>query len=115
VTVTVIRDKKEQNLTLTLPEKKDSGSLLNSFDMPEFSAETQQAINRAADEVARMTPAIMQKVQQSGLCRKEMEKKLNDAERTLRDRQKEIQEWQEQEKEWQEKLRHELSGAWIEI
>jgi len=108
VTVTVIRDKKEQNLTLTLPEKKDSGSLLNSFDMPEFSAETQQAINRAADEVARMTPAIMEKVQQSGLCRKDMEKKLKDAERTLRDRQKQIQ-------EWQEKLRHELSGEWTEI
>ncbi len=115
VTVTVMRDKKEQNLTLTLPEKKDSGSLLNSFDLPEFSAETQQAINRAADEVARMTPAIMEKVQQSGLCQKEMEKKLKDAEQQLRDRQKEIQKWQEQEKEWQEKLRHELSGEWTEI
>jgi membrane-associated protease RseP (regulator of RpoE activity) len=116
--VTVMRDKKEQNLTLTLPEKKDSGSLLNSFDMPEFSAETEQAINHAAEEVARMTPAIMEKVQQSGLCRKDMEKKLKDAEQTLRDRQKEIQKWQgkeSQEKEWQEKLRHELSGEWTEI
>jgi membrane-associated protease RseP (regulator of RpoE activity) len=28
--VTVMRDKKEQNLTLTLPEKKDSGSLLTA-------------------------------------------------------------------------------------
>lgn len=82
--------------------------MLNSFDMPEFSAETQQAINRAADEVARMTPAIMEKVQQSGLCPKEMERKLKDAEQQLHDRQKEIE-------EWQVKLRHELSGEWTEI
>ena len=108
VTVTVMRDKKEQILTLTLPEKKDSGSLLNSLDMPELSAEMQQAMNRAAEEVARMTPAIVEKVQQSELCRKAIEKKLKDSERTLRDRQKEIH-------EWQEKLRHELSGEWTEI
>jgi Na+/phosphate symporter len=103
-----MRDKKEQILTLTLPEKKDSGSLLNSLDMPELSAEMQQAMNRAAEEVARMTPAIVEKVQQSELCRKAIEKKLKDSERTLRDRQKEIH-------EWQEKLRHELSGEWTEI
>jgi membrane-associated protease RseP (regulator of RpoE activity) len=107
--VTVMRDKREQNLTLPLPEKKDSGSLLeNSFDMPEFSAETEQAINRAAEEVARMTPAIMESIQKQGLCRKDMEKKLKEAERTLHDRQKEI-------REWEEKLRHELSGEWTEI
>ena len=42
--VIVMRDKKEQNLTLTLPEKKDSGSLLeDSFDLSDFTAETEQA------------------------------------------------------------------------
>jgi membrane-associated protease RseP (regulator of RpoE activity) len=42
--VTVMREKKEQNLTLTLPEKKDSGSLLeDSFDVPDFTAETELA------------------------------------------------------------------------
>ena len=39
--VTVMREKREQNLTLTLPEKKDSGSLLeDSFDIPALTAET---------------------------------------------------------------------------
>ena len=52
--VTVMREKREQNLTLTLPEKKDSGSLLeDSFDVPEFTAEMEQAISRAGDEIAR--------------------------------------------------------------
>jgi len=113
--ITVMRDKKEQTLTLTLPEKKDSGSLLNSFDIPEVSAETEQAINRAAEEVARMTPAIMESMQKHGLCPKNMEKKLKDAEQDLHDRQKELQIWQEKEKDWQEKVRHEVSGEWTEI
>src|ERR1039457_1330876 len=46
--VTVMREKREQNLTMTLPEKKDSGSLMeDSFDVPDITAETEQAINRA--------------------------------------------------------------------
>src|SRR6202522_3590629 len=48
--VTVMRDKREQNLTLTLPEKGDSGSLIeDSFDVPDFTAEVEQAINRRSD------------------------------------------------------------------
>jgi len=48
--VTVMRDKREQNLTLTLPEKKDTGSLLeDSFDVDEVEAETEQAIEDSCD------------------------------------------------------------------
>lgn len=113
-TVTVIREKREQNLTLTLPEKKDSGSLLeDSFDMPDFSAETEQAINRAAEEVARVTPAIVEKLRQQGLCTKDLEKELQDTQRKLGDQQKQLRDGRQ--KEQQEKLRHELSGEWTEI
>jgi membrane-associated protease RseP (regulator of RpoE activity) len=106
--VTVMRDRKEQNLTLTLPEKKDSGELLeDSFDIPNFTAETEQAINRAGDEMARMGPAIMEKVQQA-LCRKDMEKKLQDSQRNMREQQQRMQ-------DQQRKLRHGLSGDWAEI
>jgi predicted metalloprotease with PDZ domain len=106
--VTVMREKKEQNLTLTLPEKKDSGSLLeDSFDIPDFTAETQQAINRDGDEIARMGPAIMEKIQKN-LCPKDMEKRLQDAQRMTHEQQQKMQ-------ERQQKLRHELSGEWAEI
>jgi membrane-associated protease RseP (regulator of RpoE activity) len=103
--VTVMREKKEQNLTLTLPEKKDSGSLLeDSFDVdiPAITAETQQAINHAGDEVARMAPAIAEKVQ------REYSLRMKDLEKQLQDSQQEMQ-------ERQQKLRHKLSGAWAEI
>jgi hypothetical protein len=104
--VTVIREKREQTLTLTLPEKKDSGSLLeDSFDVPGFTAETEQAINRAGDEIARMAPAITEKVQQtlrsSDLDLRNLDKKLQDLQREMQGR--------------QHKLRHKLSGAWAEI
>jgi len=104
--VTVMREKREQNLTLTLPEKKDSGSLLeDSFDIPDFTAETEQAINRAGNEFARMDPAIVEKMQQQALCWKDMEKRLQDSQRKM----------QEKMQERQLKLRHELSGEWAEI
>jgi serine protease Do len=122
--VTVMREKREQNLTLTLPEKKDSGSLMeDSFDVPDITAETEQAINRAGDEIARITPAIMEKVRQTlsltlhsrdmdlrdidlrDLDLRDLDKELQDLQRKMQDRQQEMQ----------QKLRRELSGEWTEI
>lgn len=106
--VTVMREKREQNLTLTLPEKKDSGSLLeDSFDVPDFTAEAEQAIGRAGDEIARMAPAIAEKVQRN-LCPKDMEKRLRDSQRMMHEQQRKMQ-------DRQQKLRHELSREWAEI
>jgi membrane-associated protease RseP (regulator of RpoE activity) len=122
--VTVMRDKREQNLTLTLPEKKDSGSLLEgSFDMPDFTAETEQAINRAEEEIARLGPATMETARQAmeqaqqalSWKDKDFEKKLDDVQRNLQDRQKQLQERQKKMQERQQKLRHELSGEWADI
>jgi serine protease Do len=115
--VTVMREKREQNLTLTIPEKKDSGSLLeDSFDVPDFTAETEQAINRAGGEIARIGPATMETVRQAteqaqrALCSrdidfKDIDDRLQDLQRKMQERQQEIQ----------QKLRHELSGEWAEI
>ncbi|MFI5111127.1 MAG: S1C family serine protease, partial [Terriglobales bacterium] len=114
--VTVMREKREQNLTLTLPEKKDSGSLLeDSFDLPDFTAETERAISRAGEEIARLGPAIMEKVQQQATCWKDMEKRLQDSQRRLQDSQRKMQERQQKMQGRQQKLRHELSGEWAEI
>ena len=122
--VTVVRDKREQNLTLTLPERKDSGHLLeDTFEMPEVSVETQLAIQRAEGEVARLSPEIMQKVQR-------------EIDRANKEVQRAQEHWQEQQKCWQkhledqqqkmhdrqqkmhdreQKLRREISGEWTEI
>jgi serine protease Do len=108
--VTVMREKREQNLTLTLPDKKDSGSLLeDTLNIPEISAETEQAINRAENEIARISPAIVEKLEQRGeFYREEAEKRQREHEQKWRERQQKMQ-------ERQQKLRHELSGEWTEI
>lgn len=106
--VTVMREKREQNLTLTLPAKKDTGSLLEeTFDIPALTAVTQQAINRAGAEIARMAPAVADKIQRN-LCPKDLEKRLEDSQRLMHEQQQKMQ-------ERQQKLRHELSGEWAEI
>jgi serine protease Do len=107
--VTVIREKREQTLTLSLPEKKDSGGLLeDSFDIPDVSVETEQAINRAEAEIARLGPAINEKVEQQESCRRDLEKELQESRRKQQDEQRKMQERQRM-------LRRELSGAWAEI
>lgn len=108
-TVTVMREKREQNLTLTLPEKKDSGSLLeDSFEIPEISVDVEQALDHVEAEVARMTPAIVEKLQLDTKHRR-------DAEKRLQERQQKLQEQRQKMQERQQKLRHEFSGEWTEI
>jgi membrane-associated protease RseP (regulator of RpoE activity) len=98
--VTVMRDKKEQNLTLTLPEKKDAGSLMeDSFDLKGLTAGSEKEVNRIADEMARLGP-MLDNVQRD-VELKELQKKLDDAQRKMR--------------QSQEKLRQKLSGDGAEL
>jgi len=114
--VTVMREKREQTLTLTLPEKKDSGSLLeDSFDLSDFTAETEQAISRAGDEFARMGSAIMEKAQQTLRSRDLDLRDLGLRDLDLKDIDRRLQCLQRQMQERQQKLRHQLSGEWAEI
>jgi membrane-associated protease RseP (regulator of RpoE activity) len=100
--VTVIRDKKEQNLTLTLPDKKDSGILLEeSFkDLPEVSADIMLEVGNANEEIARLRPEI-EKLRGQLPSPKQMQQKLQDSQRKMQQQ--------------SEKLRHELTGDWTEI
>lgn len=98
--VTVIRERREQNLTLSLPEKKDSGSLIEeSFDDEDFTAETQEAISHVGDQVATMMPALVQRVDaaverqvedEQSLCI-DLEKSLLDSEKKMRVTRRQIQ------------------------
>ncbi|MGO9864049.1 MAG: PDZ domain-containing protein [Terriglobales bacterium] len=98
--VTVMRDKKEQNLTLTLPEKKDAGSLMeDSFDLKGLTAGSEKDLNRIADEMARLGPMLDN--MQRDVDLKELQKKLDDAQRKMR--------------EGQEKMRQRLSGPGAEL
>jgi serine protease Do len=114
VSVTVMRDRREQNLTLPIPDKKDSGeNLEDSFEVPEMNAAMQEAMDRAGEEIARMTPAIREKM--SSECLKDLERRMNDSEKAFEDSARSME---DQRKKWQEreqKLEKELRGAWTEI
>jgi membrane-associated protease RseP (regulator of RpoE activity) len=114
--VTLIRDKKEQKLTLPLPEKKDSGSLLeDSFEVPDFSAETQDALNRVREEVARLSPAIRETVHAEAERVQRQATRCRDAQKIQQDSQQKMQDRELQMQKQQQRLRQELSGKWISI
>ena len=61
VNVGVMRDKKEQNLTLTLPGQKDSGELLNEETFgaePLIRAESELELTKFEDYVAKLRPEM---------------------------------------------------------
>ena len=99
--VTVMRDKREQNLNLILPDKKDSGNLWEeSFDFPGLTAEAEMEWARAGEEIARMSPAI-EKLQRNQPCPEKLQQKLNESQKKLQQK--------------SDKIRHEFSGEWTEI
>jgi len=106
--VVVIRDRKEQTLTISLPEKKDSGVLMQeTFEMPELSAETQRLMSLADREIAQARPAL-EALQKDSPCWKEAREKLRESQQKMKDAQRKMQ-------QKAEKLRHELAGEWTEI
>ena len=57
--VSVMRDKKEQTLTITLPDRKESGAIIEeSLDAPELDEETQIELSTVQDEVAKLRPQM---------------------------------------------------------
>src|SRR5580704_14464476 len=68
VSLGVIRDKKEQTLTLTLPERRESGEMVEEsleMDEPELDADAQIDLSEVQDEIAKLRPEIELAVQQS--------------------------------------------------
>jgi serine protease Do len=59
VNVIVIRDRREQTLTLTLPPRKESGEMIEeSIDAPALDAETRQEVSVVQEEIARLRPEM---------------------------------------------------------
>jgi predicted metalloprotease with PDZ domain len=95
VSVSVIRDKKEQTLTLTLPEHKESGEMMEeSMKEPEVEAERQLELSEMQNEIAKLRP-------QMELAKEESRKASAEALKAIRSQQKEM-------KDRAEKLRQEL-------
>lgn len=126
--VTVVRDRREQTLTITLPQRKDSGRLLeNALDVGELTAQLRNAENLAphisTDEMEKsLQDAARAEEQAQDACRE----KLEDEQQDLKEHQKQLEEqfqerqelFRDQEKMMQnrqKKMQHEMAGEWTEI
>ena len=56
--VSIIREKREQTLTLALPERNQSEVMEESFEAPEIDAETEIDLSQVQPEVARIMPEM---------------------------------------------------------
>src|SRR3989454_4818925 len=97
VNVNIIRDKKEQTLTLTLPERKESELFEESFDIPEIDAETRIDLSQVRSEVARIKPELERAAREIHSHQGELKRQILEMQRELRDQQLELQEELKQE------------------
>lgn len=126
VSVGIMRDRKEQNLNLTLPERKDSGGLLQdeSFDdEPLFKADSYYELSKVRDEVAKLRPQIELAARQAAddarKSAEQLRKALCDEQKQFRQQAEkqrhEMRKQQEQLKNQLERMRQEWRKAWLEI
>jgi len=144
VTVGIIRDKKEQNLTLPLPERKDSGDLFEeeSLDDVDIDAETHIDLSSLRSEMAQLRPQLQYAIQESRRrvaeeARPEVQRALRAAksaqeqvqhelcsqqqalkkqtQKMQKDLERQRREMLRENKRRIERLRHEMHGDWMQI
>jgi len=129
VSVGVIRDRKEQTLTIALPERKDSGEMIEeSQEAPELEADTATELTEVQNEIAKLRPQIEREAEEaSRKAATEIRQSLCSQQRQLKEQAEKLREEfspkvrQELEKSRQklqqqmEELRRRMQGDWLEI
>lgn len=117
VSVDVVRDKKEQNLTLTFPEHKESGDLFEeeSFDEPLLNAESALELSQVQSEIAKLRPQMELAAENARKSMEEARKAYCDQQKKFREEFKALQPEQEQLQKQMQRLRDELERMRGEI
>jgi serine protease Do len=112
VQVNIIRDKKEQTLTLSLPERRQSGFLNEKFVVSELDAETRIDLSRLESELAREKPELQQAAREMQLqAAEQIERAKPEIERAAR----ELASHQEDLKKEMREMERELRKQGIEL
>ena len=118
VNVSIIRDKREQTLTLTLPERKQS-DLFESLDVPDIDAGSLKLdLSELRSEMAYLKPQFAMAVEQAQRSMEEMSKSLCQQRQEMRKKSEELKKQQlelkkqmhNQKQELQEQIQIELQG-----
>jgi len=128
VAVVVIRDKKEQTLTITLPQRKESGGVMEeSLEAPEDADMQTEEFSNLRDELARLRPQMELAAEQSRKASAEMSKSLCAQQKAIREQteklrrelgpkvQEQLQKGREKLQREMEQLRLQMSGDWLDI
>jgi len=105
VTVTIIRERKEQNLTLTVPDRNQSQLLDTDEDieLPDADVETVIDLGEVQSEIAHLKPEIEQAVRVIRPSMEEAAQELRNHEEELKQEMRELErEFKDQEREMQE-------------
>jgi serine protease Do len=118
ISVGIIRDRKEQTLTLTLPERRRSEIHEESFEIPNIDAEVKAQLDQARVYVAELQPEMMKYAEDVKRLKPEIEKMAQEVKEQQEEIQKNVQqetdelqqELRDQQKEYQE-LIHQAGGG----
>ena len=114
VTVSIIRERKEQNLTLTVPDRNQSQLLDTDEDieLPDADAETVIDLGEVQSEIAHLKPEIERAVRLIRPSVEEAAKELREHEQELQQQMRELErEFTDQEREIQENRKSWQPGA----
>jgi serine protease Do len=129
VSLVVIREKKEQTLTLTLPQRGESGDMReeDSFASPEPQAENQLEWSQVQSELAQLQPQMELAQEESRKAMDELRKSLCAQKQAmkaqteqLRDEfgpkvREELEKSRQKLEQQMEQLRQEMRGHWLDI
>lgn len=114
--VSILRDRKEQTITLTLPERKESELDRESLEIPELNAETNRELDRLASEWARVGPEAEEAINRSLVdLRPEIERAEKEFHSHQRELQKGILEMQRQLREREREMKRQFRSGCADI
>jgi membrane-associated protease RseP (regulator of RpoE activity) len=115
VSIGIIRDKKEQTLSLTLPERKRSDVIEESFEVPDMDAETRVQMDAVRSQMALLKPELMKYAEEMKLLKPQMSEMTKELEKNKVQLQKEMekfkQDWREHEKEYRQLIGQLFAGG----
>jgi len=121
ISVGVIRDRKVQNLNLTLPERKESGVLFEeeSSDEPLIQAGAALELSQLQGEIAKLRPEMELAAENARKSAQQLRQSLCDQQKKLREQTREQREQfrkeQQQLRQQMEQLSRKLRRNWMDI
>ena len=107
----VIRDKKEQIITITLPERKQSDLFRESLDVeiPEIDAKTREEWSQLQSEMAHLKPEMEEAINRAlKQAKPEIERQAREAQRHAQDFKRQMRDAQRQLRDHQREIEREL-------